>query len=130
MVAVEPRVLALSVLLTGVYFICFSVAANLQVGPKYAMGPRDRKRELTGHAGRFQRALNNQFEGMVLFAAAVAAVVLSGAASGFTATCAWVFLATRVVYLPLYAIGATPWRSLVWGVGFFATLGMAAAAAF
>ncbi|MGG7567400.1 MAPEG family protein [Rhodovulum sp. DZ06] len=126
----EITVLALLVLVSAGYFFFYSVTANMQVGPKYAMGPRDEPRQLTGLAGRAQRALNNQFEGMILYTAAALAVTLLEASSPFTATCAWIYLGVRVVYLPLYALGATPWRSIAWGVGFFATLGMAGAAAF
>ncbi|MFN3527143.1 MAG: MAPEG family protein, partial [Paracoccus sp. (in: a-proteobacteria)] len=59
----ELTVLALAALLQGGQFVLFSVLANLQVGPKVAMGPRDNKPELTGRAGRAGRALTNHFEG-------------------------------------------------------------------
>ena len=37
-------------------------------------------------------------------------------------------LAARVLYIPAYAFGWTPWRSAIWGVGFLATLTMLIAA--
>ena len=63
----ELTALALAGLLQAAQFALYSVLANLQVGPKYAMGPRDAPRQLTGAAGRAQRALNNHFEGLIFF---------------------------------------------------------------
>ena len=47
----ELTVLAYAALLQLVQFTLFSIAANLQVGPRTALGPRDAKVELTGKAG-------------------------------------------------------------------------------
>jgi uncharacterized MAPEG superfamily protein len=94
------------------------------------MGPRDRKVELTGVAGRLQRAMNNHFEGLILFAIAVVVVTLSGQSSGLTAACAYAYLVARILYVPAYAFGWAPWRSLIWAVGFLATLIMLLAALF
>ena len=44
----ELTVLALAAILQAVQFTLYSVTANLQVGPKKAMSPRDQKIELTG----------------------------------------------------------------------------------
>ncbi len=59
---------------------------------------------------------------------AVLVVTLGQAASPFTAACAWVYLGARVLYIPAYAYDLRPWRSLVWAIGFFATLSMILAA--
>ncbi|WEF23374.1 MAPEG family protein [Paracoccus sp. S3-43] len=124
----ELTVLALAGLLQAVQFAAFSVAANRQVGPKVAMGPRDEAPKLTGTAGRLQRALANHFEGLVLFTLAVVVVTLGGQASGTTAACAWIFLLARILYVPAYILGWVPWRSVIWGVGFAATMVMIIAA--
>jgi len=126
----ELSALTLAALLQCAQFLAYSVAANLQVGPKYAMGPRDKPRELIGLAGRLQRALGNHFEGLILFTIAVLVVTLSGQSGGFTAACAWIYLAARVVYIPAYAFGWSPWRSVIWAIGWFATLLMLLAALF
>ena len=120
----ELTVLALAGLLQCAQFALFSVAANRQVGPKAAMGPRDAPIHLSGLAGRFQRALNNHFEGLILFTLAVVVVTLSDQSTPFTQTCAWVYLAARLLYVPAYAAGLAPWRSLVWFTGFLATAAM------
>lgn len=118
----ELTVLALAGLLQVGQFFAYSVAANLQVGPKAAMGPRDKFVALQGLAGRLQRALNNHFEGLIFFTLAVVVTVLGDKTSGFSANCAWVYLGARILYVPAYAFGLSPWRSLIWMVGFFATL--------
>ena len=125
---VELTVLTLAALLQVLQYALFSVAANLQVGPRYAAGPRDEHRPLTGIAGRLQRALNNHFEGLILFGIAVTATTLSGQSSALTAGCAWVYLAARTLYVPAYAFGWTPGRSLIWAIGFLATVTMLIAA--
>jgi len=83
---------------------------------------------LTGSAGRFQRALNNHFEGLILFTIAVLVITLGEKTSAFTAACAWAYLGARVLYVPAYALGWVPWRSLIWMVGFGATTIMLIAA--
>jgi len=120
----ELTVLALALLLQACQFVAYSIRANLDVGPGYAMSARDRdpSRPLSDLGGRLQRALTNHFEGLILFTAAVTLVTLSGQSTGFTAACAWVYLAARVVYVPAYALDWRPWRSLVWMTGFLATV--------
>ena len=108
----ELTALALAALLQGLQFALFSVSAQMQVGSRYAASPRDTPRQLTGFAGRAQRAMNNHFEGLILFTIAVVAVVLGDAGSPLTVLCAWVYLAARVLYVPAYAFGWSPWRSL------------------
>ncbi len=124
----ELTALTLAALLQVAQYAAFSVAANLQVGVGYAMSPRDKDRPLTDLAGRLQRALNNHFEGLILFGIAVAVITLSEQSSAFTAACAWTYLGARVLYIPAYAFGWVPWRSVIWAVGFFATLAMLIAA--
>lgn len=124
----ELTVLALAGLLQAVQFAAFSIAANLQVGPRVAMGPRDDAPKLTGSAGRLQRALGNHFEGLILFTLAVVVVTLGGQASGVTAACAWIYLLARILYVPAYILGWVPWRSVIWAVGFAATMVMIIAA--
>jgi uncharacterized MAPEG superfamily protein len=118
----ELTVLALAGLLQAVHFAAYSVTANLAVGPKYAMGPRDDARSLPPKVGRLQRALNNHFEGLILFTLAVVVITLGDKATGLSAACAWTYLAARVLYLPAYYLGLTPWRSIIWAVGFIATM--------
>ena len=78
--------------------------------------------------GRLQRAMNNHFEGLILFTLAVVVVTLGDQSTPVTQTCAWAYLAARILYIPAYAFGWRPWRSAIWFVGFTATLVMMLAA--
>ncbi|PIE12136.1 MAG: hypothetical protein CSA72_00775 [Rhodobacterales bacterium] len=120
----ELTALTVAALLQAIQFVLYSASAQKQVGTDYAAGPRDEQRQLTGTAGRLQRALQNHFEGLILFTIAVLVVTLSAQATPFTAGCAYAYLGARVLYVPAYAFGWTPGRSLIWFVGFFATLAM------
>lgn len=124
----ELTVLALAALLQGLQYGLYSATAQAQVGSDYAAGPRDVPLQLTGIAGRAQRAMNNHFEGLILFTIAVVVVVLSDQSSGLTQAAAWAYLGARVLYVPAYLYGWTPWRSAIWFVGFLATFAMLIAA--
>ena len=126
----ELTALTLAGLLQMVQFVAFALPANLELGTRYTSGPRDRapERPLSTLTGRLQRAMNNHFEGLILFTLAVVVVTLSGQSSGFTAACGFAYLAARLLYIPAYAFGWTPWRSAIWAVGWFATLAMMLAA--
>jgi len=118
----ELTVLTLAAMLQVVQFGLYSMAANLQVGTEYALGSRDTKIELTGLAGRLQRALNNHFEALILFTIAVLVIELSGQSTTLTKLCAHTYLIARIFYIPAYAQGLTPWRSIIWAIGFLATV--------
>lgn len=131
----ELTALALAGLLQVIQFMLMSIPANLELGPGKTLGPRDPDRlgkplieQVSPRTGRLFRALNNHFEGLILFTIAVVVVTLSGQSSGFTAACAWTYLIARVLYVPAYAFGLVPWRSLIWMVGFSATTLMLLAA--
>ncbi len=133
----ELTALALAGLLQVVQFALMSVPANLELGPGKTLGPRDPDRlgkplieQVSPRTGRLFRALNNHFEGLILFTLAVVVVTLSGQSSGLTAACAWTYLVARILYVPAYAFGLVPWRSLIWMVGFGATTLMLLAALF
>ena len=127
----ELTVLALAGLLQGVQYVLMAVPANLELGPGKTLSPRDPGRlskplveQMSPVTGRLYRALNNHFEGLILFTLAVTVVTLGQQSTPFTAACAWVYLAARVLYVPAYALGLVPWRSVIWCVGFLATLAM------
>ena len=117
----ELTALALAGLLQMVQLTLYSVTAQGQVGTKNALKPRDNHIDITGTAGRVQRAMNNHFEGLILFTIAVFVVTLSDQSTPFTQTCAWAYLAARIAYIPAYVFGWVPWRSLIWMVGITAT---------
>ncbi|NCO85227.1 MAG: MAPEG family protein [Rhodobacterales bacterium] len=118
----ELTILALAGLLQFAQMALYSVLANRQVPPGAAIGPRDTPITLIGRAGRAQRAMNNHFEGLILFTIAVLVLHLADKGTGLTATLAWIYLAARLLYVPAYLLGLAPWRSLIWMVGWLASL--------
>ena len=127
---VEIQVLGYAALLQFVQFVLMAVPVNLQLGVAYTGGNRDEQKQATGVPGRLKRALDNHFEGLIMFTIAVLVVVLGNASTPLTQVCAWVYLAARVLYVPAYASGVFLVRSLIWGVGFIATAIMLIAALF
>ncbi len=126
----ELTALALAGLLQAAQFTVFAVPANVELGTGYTSSPRDRppSRQMSVLTGRLQRALNNHFEGLILFTLAVVVVTLGNQSSPTTQYAAWIYLGARLLYIPAYAFGWRPWRSAIWSVGFLATLTMIVAA--
>lgn len=119
----EMTVLAWSVALLLVQIILQAVS-TYDLGP-YLLGPRDDGRQ-SGNvmAGRLKRALENLLETYPAFVALALALALTGKTGGFAATGAWLWLAARVVYVPLYAFGVPAVRTLVWCVSIVGILMM------
>ncbi|MGJ5621465.1 MAPEG family protein [Sulfitobacter sp. MF3-043] len=126
----ELTALTLAALLQVVQFLAYAIPANREVGPGYTMSARDRapSRPMSDRTARLGRAFENHFEGLILFTIAVGVIQMSGQNSTFTAICAWTYLIARVAYVPAYAMGLRPYRSLIWSIGFLATLLMLLAA--
>lgn len=116
----ELSALTLACLLQIVQFILLAIPANLEAGPKRTLSPRDENilQYVSPPTRRLHRALINHVESLVLFGSAVVLVHLTGSASTITAWAAWTYLAARVLYVPAYAFGWVPWRSVIWSVGF------------
>jgi uncharacterized MAPEG superfamily protein len=126
----ELTALALAGLLQAVQFALFATPANIELTPAYTTSPRDLPpaRSMSVVTARMQRALNNHVEGLILFTLAVVVVTLGQQSSPVTQYAAWTYLAARILYIPAYAFGWSPWRSAIWGIGYLATLIMLVAA--
>jgi len=132
MTAMTPELTALTLaaLLQALQYLLYAVPANLELGPGYTMSARDREpsKPLSEKTARLGRALTNHFEGLILFTIACVTITLADKSTAFTAACAYAYLAARVLYIPAYYYGLRPGRSLIWAVGFLATLLMLLAA--
>lgn len=122
--AFELKILGWAALLQVAQMILMAVPVNRQLGVRYTAGSRDESKEPAGVAGRLTRAYDNHFEALALFTIAVLVVVLGDGGSQATATCAILYLAARVLYVPAYASGIFMLRSLIWAIGFGATVAM------
>ncbi|MEM8774812.1 MAG: MAPEG family protein [Pseudomonadota bacterium] len=131
----ELTTLTLAALLQVLQFFLMSIPTNMELGSGKTASPRDPNRlgkplveQVSARTGRLIRATNNHFEALILFTIAVLVVTLSNQSSPFTVACAWVYLGARVLYIPAYAFGWVPWRSLIFIIGFGATTAMLVAA--
>lgn len=122
--AAETTALALAALLQATQIGVAGAAMNRDVGARWNASPRDNQPEFSALTGRLRRAVANHFEGLILFTIAVFLVMLTDAGNALTTFCAWLYLLARMLYVPAYAFGWSPWRSLIWAVGFVATLVM------
>ncbi|WP_299599555.1 MAPEG family protein [uncultured Tateyamaria sp.] len=121
----ELTALALAALLQVLQFALMAVPTNIELPQGKTLSPRDRNRlggdiqdQVSDRTARLIRAWENHFESLALFTIAVMVVSLADANTRFTAACAWTYLAARILYIPAYYFGLTPWRSLIWFVGF------------
>lgn len=86
-------------------------------------GNRDEAPPHTVMSGRMQRALVNMFEALPVFLPLAVLAVVMERTGGWSGIGAAVFFLARVAYVPAYASGIVPLRSLAWGIG-LAGLGM------
>ena len=114
---IELYVLCLSVILGLVHIVLASHSASLQRGYKWTASARDEPLPpLTGVAGRLARAVANFLETFPFFAALVLVVHVTGSYGALSKLGVLLYLAGRVAYLPLYAMGVYLVRSLAWNV--------------
>ncbi len=109
--------LAWTLVLVVVQVVLASAAKRQQDGMQWAAGNRDASPpEYTGLAGRMVRAQANLYEALPVFATAVLLAHVSGHERGLTAWGAGLFFWARLLYVPVYAMGLVPWRTVVWAV--------------
>jgi uncharacterized MAPEG superfamily protein len=112
----EMRLLLWSVALTFVEVVVAAALANNQVGLATLAGNRDAPVELTGIAGRAQRAHRNMLENLPLFIALVLLAQLAGKANGTTLLGAHLFFWGRLAHWLIYLAGIAWLRTLAYAV--------------
>lgn len=75
-------------------------------------------------ADRLERARNNGFEAIILFAPIVVILVMTSASNSSTVAAAWVYVIARTVYWAAYAADMVPWRTIIFFVGWMALVWM------
>ncbi|MET0360880.1 MAG: MAPEG family protein [Sphingobium sp.] len=114
----ELIVLAWGCILALVHIFAAGNAKTRQYGAKWNMGPRDGELPPPDPlVGRLMRAQANYLETFPVMIAAVAIVSIAGLSTRWTEIGAIVWIAARIVYLPLYAAGVPGIRSLVFMIG-------------
>ncbi len=89
-------------------------------GTAYSLSNRDTPITETPLAGRLRRAAQNGVESVAIFAPLVCVAIWTDSTNTWTGYAAIAFAISRMLYLPSYALGLTPVRTLVWSLGFFA----------
>ena len=123
--ATEITVLALGALLLVLHIMAAVHFKTKQYGTQWNMGARDEATPpLNEIPARLERARDNFLETFPIAIVALFGVVLAGKTDGTTAVLAWVWLAARAVYLPLYWAGIPYVRTLVWLASMVALIGL------
>ncbi len=114
---IELWLLGLAVLL-GFVQVVAPAAAGVMSGQRdleWAAGARDEARPLSAAPARLDRALKNYQENFPLFAIALLAAHVGGKTGELTLWGAHLWLWSRVLYVPAYALGSRL-RPLFWGL--------------
>jgi uncharacterized MAPEG superfamily protein len=120
--SVEFTMLALAIVLGFVQLFLAAHVVTSERGIRWNVGPRDVTAPLQSKlAGRLDRAFKNFMETFGFFAVAVLMAAALGRHNGQTMLGAELYLAGRIVYLPLYAAGIPVVRTIAWAV---ATIGI------
>lgn len=112
---IELKILGWTVVLALLQIVVTALMRTSETGTAFNVGPRDTvpppPRAVTA---RLQRAQANLFETLPLFAIAVLIAHLAGRENAMTALGCELFLAGRVLYVPLYAAGIPVVRTVAW----------------
>jgi len=110
----ELQLLVWSVVLTFAQCLLAVAGATLQVGLPMLAGNREKMPEITGWAGRAERAHRNMLQSLVLFTALVLTAQVTNKLDATTALGAQLFFWARLAYAAVYVAGL-PWiRTAVW----------------
>ena len=124
MSSIELICLELSVLLFLAHIVCQAAASNGEFGQAFLFSPRDNPPEPRGVVvGRATRALANFVENYGAFVAMDLGLVATGHTGGWGAA---VWIAARIVYLPLYLFGVPVARTVCWAISIVGLLMMLA----
>ena len=121
--SVEILILAWGAVLLIVQIFLAGHLKTRQYGADWNIGARDEPLPpLNPVAGRAARAQANLFETFPVAVVALVGVVLAGRTSELTMIGGWLWLAMRVVYVPIYLAGIKGLRTVVF---LFSVLGLA-----
>ena len=111
--SVEFTMLTAAILLGLVQLFLAVQFVTAERGTAWNVGPRDVTPPIKGKiAGRLDRAFSNFKETFPFFAAAVLMIAILGRHSWQTQLGSELYVAARILYVPLYAFGVTGLRTL------------------
>lgn len=88
--------------------------------------PRQQQARLTGFGARALAAHQNMIEAFPIFAAGLLLALVAGVQGQWVGILSIAFVIARIVYSVCYWADIHALRSLSWGVGFFASIGLMA----
>ena len=107
-------VMFLSIALQGLY-------TDVTSGLRYVFSTREEDPPRHGPmGGRLDRNVRNQVEGLTMFAPLVLVAAVAGISNNVTEIAAIVTLISRILFVPAYAFGLVPFRTIIWSGSFFA----------
>jgi uncharacterized MAPEG superfamily protein len=110
---IEMTMLLFAVLIGMVQLFLAAQFVTRERGTAWNIGPRDETPPLKGKlAGRLDRAFANFRETFPFFAVLVVMTTIANRHSALTAGGAQLYVAARILYVPLYAFGVTGIRTL------------------
>lgn len=120
--------LGIAMVLGFIHIFAATQVITAERGRAWNTGARDDTAPLKSRlGGRLYRAQENFKETFPFFAALVLALAIIGRHSALTVYASEIYVAARIVYLPLYAIGVPVVRTLVWAIATFAIFALIAA---
>lgn len=112
---IELTILGWTLVLALLQIMLPSALRSKETGTAYNVSARDNPGPPVGKiTARLQRAQANLFETLPLFIGALLIANLAGRDGDLTVWGAAIYLAARVIYVPLYAFGVPVLRSLTW----------------
>jgi uncharacterized MAPEG superfamily protein len=113
----ELACLELSVVLWLVHVLVQATVGNVELPSGYLFTSRDKPAATNGLLfGRATRALANYVENFTPFVAVALALMVTQRTGGFGALGATIWILARTVYIPVYLLGITYARTLLWAI--------------
>ena len=120
---IEILVLAWGCVLALVHIFAAVRVKTRQYGTKWNVGARDEELPPADPiVGRLARAQANYFETFPIMVAAILIAVIANRTSDLTEIGALMWLAARIIYLPLYALGVPVVRTICFMISLFGLL--------
>ncbi|WP_166424394.1 MAPEG family protein [Paraglaciecola sp. 20A4] len=99
-----------------------SITMNKEQGGYNNRHPREQQKNLTGFGARAAAAHANCFEALILFVPGALAVIAMQSVGHLAEYSAIVFIAARIGYLFAYWLNVHLVRSILWAIGYIASL--------
>ncbi|HEX2590559.1 MAG TPA: MAPEG family protein [Rhizomicrobium sp.] len=123
--SVEMTMLGIAMVLGLLQLFIAARLNNGQRGPTWNLGARDGEPPpVSKGAGRMERARVNFMETFPFFAVTVLALEVLSRHNAWTVFGSEVYVAARILYVPLYGLGVFGIRTLVWVIGTGAIIAM------